>query len=75
MTVTFNIKGRQRTGELSSQDDQTSSAQQIIWGQWTDWIDDYTITITTNLDKHMQLIQLAASNGRLCKNSQYKPQW
>lgn len=76
MTVTMHLKGLQRTGhESTSTDSQGNPTTSIVWSPWSDWTDNYTITITTNLDKHMQLLQHAIQQQRFVKNSTIKPEW
>lgn len=76
MTVTMHLKGLQRTGhESTSTDSQGNPTTTIVWSAWSDWTDSYTITITTNLDKHMQLLQHAIQQQRFVKNSTIKPEW
>lgn len=78
ITVTFNIVGQQRTGtEQSTGDsgDGGGSGTTIVWSSWYDWADTYTITITTNIDRHCKLLQQAAQNGIFCKNSPLQPEW
>lgn len=76
MTVTMHLKGLQRTGhESTSTDSQGNPTTSIVWSGWSDWTDNYTITITTNLDKHMQLLRHAIQQQRFVKNSTIKPEW
>ena len=76
MTVTMHLKGLQRTGhESTSTDSQGNPTTSIVWSGWSDWTDNYTITITTNLDKHMQLLRHAIQQQRFVKNSSIKPEW
>lgn len=76
MTVTMHLKGLQRTGhESTSTDSQGNPTTSIVWSPWGDWTDNYTITITTNLDKHMQLLQHAIQQQRFVKNSSIAPEW
>lgn len=76
MTVTMHLKGLQRTGhESTSTDSQGNPTTSIVWSPWGDWTDSYTITITTNLDKHMQLLQHAIQQQRFVKNSSVAPEW
>lgn len=76
MTVTMHLKGLQRTGhESTSTDSQGNPTTTIVWSPWSDWTDNYTITITTNLDKHMQLLQHAIQQQRFVKNSPVAPEW
>ena len=76
MTVTMHLKGLQRTGhESTSTDSQGNPTTSIVWSPWGDWTDSYTITITTNLDKHMQLLRHAIQQQRFVKNSSIKPEW
>ena len=76
MTVTMHLKGLQRTGhESTSTDSQGNPTTTIVWSPWGDWTDSYTITITTNLDKHMQLLQHAIQQQRFVKNSSVPPEW
>ena len=76
MTVTMHLKGLQRTGhESTSTDSQGNPTTTIVWSPWGDWTDSYTITITTNLDKHMQLLRHAIQQQRFVKNSSVPPEW
>lgn len=73
MMVSFNIVGQTRTGDESSSDDSGSST--VVWGSWVEWSQQYTITITTNMDKHSQLLRQACMQSRLAANSPTKPSW
>lgn len=67
MTVTFHLVGETRSySETSSGDSSGSSSG--VWSAWTPWSDDFTITIETNLDKHVELIQKACDNQRFVRN-------
>lgn len=67
MTVTFHIVGETRSySETSSGDSSGSSSG--VWSAWTPWSDDFTITIETNLNKHVELIQKACNNQRFVRN-------
>lgn len=73
MTVTMNIAGLQRTGseQTTGGDPETGEGgtTTIVWGNWYQWNDTYTITITTNYTKHAELIQKACQEQRFVKNN------
>lgn len=80
MQVTMHLTGLQRTGtEQSSGGDSSDSGggsgTTISWGPWVPWSDDYTITITTSLEKHLELLQRAIEQQTFVKNSPTKPDW
>lgn len=79
MTVTMYLKGLQRTGSKSTvggdPDTGHGGTEVINWGAWGPWEDSYTITITTNMDKHMEIIRDCVSKQRFVQNSTIKPEW
>lgn len=79
MTVTMHLQGLQRTGTKSTVGEDSDSGQGgtevIHWSAWGPWEDSYTITITTNMDKHREVLQAAVMQQRFVKNSPTKPEW
>lgn len=67
MNVYFDLVGQQR--HATRHTDPQTGVETLHWGQWYEWTQTYTITITTNINKHCQLIQQAASNGSYARLS------
>lgn len=67
-SVTFTVKGQQRHATEST--DSITGQVTYNWGPWSSFTTTYTITLTTNMDKHMELIKNAVQNGQLVKNLQ-----
>lgn len=65
MNVCFDLVGVQRHAHEIT--DSNTGTTTIVWGDWYDWSQTYSITIETNLDRHCALITEASKNGKYAK--------
>ena len=64
MTVTFTVNGQERHATQSTD---SSGQSTYNWSNWYSFTTTFITTITTNMDKHMELIRAAVKNGSVAK--------